>query len=77
MFSTFLNGNNENPLNFGMSTATLFRPINIDNSVIFKTEAKYSDKKLVKPETTVAKIPDRFALSDTTISDADHFTVKH
>ena len=73
--SKFLNGNNENPLTIGISTASIFRPINIDNSVESKTELKQSDKKFAKPETTVAKTPDRFALSDTTFSAVDHFTV--
>ena len=40
-----------------------------------KTEVKHSDKTFAKPETTVAKTPDRFALSDTTLSAVDNFTV--
>ena len=40
MLSKFLNGNNENPLFMGMSTASLFRPINIDNTFESKTEVK-------------------------------------
>ena len=75
--SKFLHGNNENPLTIGMSTASLVRPINIDNTANSKTEAKYSEKRLAKPETTVVKTPDRFALSETTISAVDHFTVTH
>ena len=39
--SKFLNGNNENPHTIGMSTAKLFRPINIDNTVETKTEVKH------------------------------------
>ena len=58
-----------------MNTSSLFRPINIDNTVESKTEVKHSDKNFGKPETTVAKTPDRFALSDTTISAVDNFTV--
>ena len=75
MLSKFFNGNNENPVSIGMSTASLFRPINIDNTVDSKAEVKHSDKKCAKPETTVAKTPDRFALSDTTLSAVDNFTV--
>ena len=56
MLSKFLNGNNENPLSMGMSTASLFRPINIDNTFESKTEVKHSDKNFAKPETTVAKL---------------------
>ena len=74
--SKFLYGNNENPLTIGMSTASLFRPINIDNTVESKTEVKHSYKNFRKPETTFAKFPDRFALSDTTFSAVDQFTVK-
>ena len=59
----------------GMSTASLFRPINIDNTFESKTEVKNSDKNFAKPETTVAKTLDRFALSDTTLSAVDNFTV--
>ena len=73
--SKFLNGNNENPLTIGMSTASLFRPINIDNTVESKTEVKHSDKNFAKPETTVANTPDRFALSDTSFAAVDEFTV--
>ena len=75
MLSKFLNGNIENPLSMGMSTASLFRPINIDNTLESKTEVKHSDKNFAKPETTVAKTLDRFALSDTTLSAVDNFTV--
>ena len=75
MLSKFLNGNNENPLSMGMSTASLFRPININNTFESKTEVKNSDKNFAKPETTVAKTLDRFALSDTTLSAVDNFTV--
>ena len=75
MLSKFLNGNNENPPTIAMSTTSLFRPINIDNTVDSKTEVKHSDKNFAKPETTVAKTPDRFALSDTTLSAVDNFTV--
>ena len=77
MLSKFLNGNNENPLSIGMSTSSSFRPINIDNAVESKTEVKHSDNNFAKPETTVAvaKTPDRFALSDTTLSAVDSFTV--
>ena len=75
MLSNFLNGNNENPLSMGMSTASLFRPINIDNTLESKTEVKHSDRNFAKPETTVAKTLDRFALSDTTLSAVDNFTV--
>ena len=46
------NGNNENPLTFEMSTASLFRLINIDNTADSETEAKYLDKK---PEATITK----------------------
>ena len=60
-----------------MSTANLFRPINIDNTADSKTEANYIVEKLAKPETTVTKTHVRFALSDTTISAAGHFTVNH
>ena len=73
MLSKFLNGNNENPLSMGMSTASLFRPINIDNTL--ESEVKHSDKNFAKPETTVAKTLDRFALSDTTLSAVDNFTI--
>ena len=59
----------------GMSTASLFRPINIDNTLESKTEVKHSDKIFAKPETTVAKTFDRFALSDTTLPAVDNFTV--
>ena len=45
-----------------MSTASLFRANNIDNTADCETEAKDLDKKLAKPETTLAKTPDRFAL---------------
>ena len=58
MLSKFLNSNNENPLSMGMSTASLFRPINIDNTLESKTEVKHSDKNFAKPETTVAKTRD-------------------
>ena len=75
MLSKFLNGNNENPLSMGMSTESFFRPINIDNTLESKTEVKHSDKNFAKPETTVAKTLDRFALSDTTLSAVDNFTV--
>ena len=75
--SEFLNGNIENPRTIGMSTASLFRPIIIDNTVESKTELKHSDKSFAKPETTVAKTPNRFALTDTTISAVDHFTVNN
>ena len=75
--SKFLNGNNENPRTIGMSTASLFGPIVIDNTVESKTEVKHSDKNFAKPETTVAKTPNRFALSDTTISAVDYFTVNN
>ena len=75
MLSKFLNGNNENPLSMGMSTASLFRPMNINDTLKSKTEVKHSDKKFAKPETTVAKTLDRFALSDTTLSAVDNFTV--
>ena len=75
MLSKFLNGNNENPLSMGMRTASLFRPINIDNTLESKTEVKYSDRNFAKPETTVAKTLDRFALSNTTLSAVDNFTV--
>ena len=54
MLSKFLNCNNENPLSMGMSTASLFRPINIDNTLESKTEVKHSDKNFAKPVTTVA-----------------------
>ena len=77
MLSKFLNGFIENPLTIGMSTVSLFGSNNINNTVEFKTEAKHSDKKLAKPETTVAETPDHFALSDTTFSAVDHFTVNH
>ena len=76
-FSKILNGKNENPITIGMSTAGLFRTININNTVDSKKEAKYLDKKPAKPETTVAKTTDLFALSDTTISAVDHFTIHH
>ena len=76
MLSTFLNGNNDNHLTIGMSTSSSFRSIN-NNTADSKTEAKYSDKKLAKPETTVAKTSDRFGLSDTTLSAVDHFRVNH
>ena len=75
MLSKFLYGNNENPLSIGMSTSSSFRPINVDNTVESKTEVKHLDKNFTKPETTVAKTPDRFALSDTTLSAVDNFTV--
>ena len=78
MLSKFLIGNNENPLTIGMSTASSFRPNNTDNTADSTTEANYSDKKLAKSETTVAKTrfsSDRFTLSDTTTSAVDHFTV--
>ena len=74
MLSKFLNANNKNPLTVATSTASLFTPINIDNTVISKTEVK-SDKKFAKTETTVAKTPGRFALSDTALSAVDNFTV--
>ena len=74
MLSKCLNGNNENPLTFGMSTASFFRPNNIDNTVESKKEAKHSDKKLAKFETTVARTPDRFDLRDTMLSAVDNFT---
>ena len=61
----------------GMSTASLFRPINIDNTLESKTEVKHSDKNFAKPETTVAKTLDHFALSDTTLSAVNNFTVNH
>ena len=77
MLSKFSNGIIENPLTIEMSTASLFRQINIDNAVESKTEAKHSDIKLAKPETTVPKTPDRFALIDTTFPAVDHFTVNH
>ena len=41
MLSNFLNGNNENPPTIAMSTTSLFRPINIHNTV----DPKTSDKK--------------------------------
>ena len=75
MLSKFLNGNNENALSMGMSTASLFRPVNIDNTLESKTEVKHSDKNFTKTETTVAKTLDRFALSDTTLSAVDNLTV--
>ena len=75
ILSKFLNGNNEDPLSIGMSTSSSFRPINIDNTVESKTEVKHSDKNFAKPETTIAKTPDRFALSDTTLCAVDNFTV--
>ena len=75
MLSKFLNGNDENPLSIGMSTSSSFRPINIDNTVESKTDVKHSDKNFAKTETTVAKTPDRFNLSDTTLSAVDNFTV--
>ena len=77
MLSKFLIGNNENALAIGMSTASLFRPINLDNTADSKTEAKYSDLKLAKHVTTVTNTPDRYALSDTTLSAVDNFTVEH
>ena len=40
-----------------------------------KTEVKHSDKNFAKPETTVAKTLENFALSDTTLSAVDNFTV--
>ena len=75
MLSKFLNGNNENPPSIGMSTASLLRQVKIGNTADAKTGAKHSDKKLAKPEMTVAETTDRF--SDTTFSAADHFTVSH
>ena len=75
MLSKFLNGNNENPLFMGMSTASLFRPINISNTFESKTEVKNWDKNFAKPETTVAKTLNSFALTDTTLSAVDNFTV--
>ena len=75
MLSKFLNGDNENPLSMGMSRASIFRPIKIENTLESKTEVKHSDKNFAKPETTVAKTLDRFALSDTTLSAVDNFTV--
>ena len=51
----------------GMSTASLLRLINIDNTIEIKTEAKHSDKKTCNS----------FALGDTTFSAVDHFTVSH
>ena len=56
MLSKFLNGNNENPPTIGISTTSLFRPINIDNTFDSKTEVKHSDKNFAKPETTVANM---------------------
>ena len=75
MLSKFLNGSNENPLSMGMSTASYRPSVNIDNTLESKTEVKHSDKNFAKPQTTVAETPDCFALSDTTLSAVDNFTV--
>ena len=53
----------------------LFRTINIDNTVESKTEVKHSNKNLAKRESTAAKTPDRFAVSDTKSSAVDKITV--
>ena len=51
--------------------------MHIKNITESKTEATHSDKKLMKPEKTVTTNTDRFALSDTTFSSVDQFTVYH
>ena len=43
------NNYNENPFTFERSTASLFRPINIDSTRDSKTEAKYLEKNLRRP----------------------------
>ena len=48
-----------------MKTASSFRTINNDIIADSKTKAKHSVKKIAKTDTTVAKTPDCFALSDT------------
>ena len=58
-----------------MSTTNICRPSKNDITADSKTEAKHSVKNLVKTETTVAKTPNRYALTDTTIFAVEHFTV--
>ena len=58
MLSKFSNGTNKNPLTIGKNAASFFRPINNDNTIEYKTEAKHSDKKnLQNLRRTSQKLP--------------------